>query len=185
MGKHKHQPNIAEADNPSGERLTADKKVARKCQTAARYRQRPEVREKQRLLMAERRATVKARRHQWDPPKKAKPAVQHQGSPVPLLTLSPPGSPERGAGPDDTRRLSRPRSIHSSTRSHDGHSKAPSRATSLTSAEHFETMVLAEMADARAMDSQLALPLETSRFSAPPPTAGMDVDHHVEIPYSH
>ncbi|KAF8187856.1 hypothetical protein K438DRAFT_1764566 [Mycena galopus ATCC 62051] len=38
----------------------------------AKYRQRPEYQEKQRILMAQRRAAVKARRRQWDPPKKLK-----------------------------------------------------------------------------------------------------------------
>ncbi|KAJ7702497.1 hypothetical protein B0H16DRAFT_1483192 [Mycena metata] len=42
---------------------------------------RPEVLEKQRLLMAQRRATVKAKRRQWDPPKKVtEPARPHSVS---------------------------------------------------------------------------------------------------------
>ncbi|KAJ7792840.1 hypothetical protein B0H14DRAFT_3498761 [Mycena olivaceomarginata] len=53
-------------------------------QHAAEYRQRPERREKQRLLMAERRAAVKAARRRWDPPKV--PKTKKPKAPPPLPT---------------------------------------------------------------------------------------------------
>ncbi|KAJ7733912.1 hypothetical protein B0H16DRAFT_1467798 [Mycena metata] len=60
-----------------GKRTTAPSKQAKK---------RPEAREKQRILMAERRAAVKARRRQWDPPKKIKSVVHDTNAPnTPVL----------------------------------------------------------------------------------------------------
>ncbi|KAJ7890979.1 hypothetical protein B0H14DRAFT_2561088 [Mycena olivaceomarginata] len=44
-------------------------------QRKARYRLKPEARAKQAALMAERRATAKERRRQWDPPKRPRPVV--------------------------------------------------------------------------------------------------------------
>ncbi|KAJ7502434.1 hypothetical protein B0H11DRAFT_638642 [Mycena galericulata] len=78
-------------DEPSGERCvspegkhdqshtptksTGEKRAeARRKASAKYYAQHPEVREKKRVQMAERRAAVKAKRRQWDPPKKSKTA---------------------------------------------------------------------------------------------------------------
>ncbi|KAJ7145476.1 hypothetical protein C8R46DRAFT_1232031 [Mycena filopes] len=57
-----------------------EQKREKKRKWAAEYRKRPEAVEKQRVLMAQRRAAVKAKRRQWDPPKKAK--VSRPASPV-------------------------------------------------------------------------------------------------------
>ncbi|KAJ7763847.1 hypothetical protein B0H16DRAFT_1455096 [Mycena metata] len=51
---------------------TDEDKREKQRQWAAEYRKRPQNVEKQRLLMAKRRAAVKAKRQQWDPPKKAR-----------------------------------------------------------------------------------------------------------------
>ncbi|KAJ6583428.1 hypothetical protein DFH09DRAFT_1308940 [Mycena vulgaris] len=49
----------------------------------AYYRRHPEVREKKRVQMAEKRAAIRARRRQWDPPKKIKPQLPPSLSPGP------------------------------------------------------------------------------------------------------
>ncbi|KAJ7721147.1 hypothetical protein B0H16DRAFT_1738471 [Mycena metata] len=55
----------------------------------AEYRSRPGAREKQKLLMAERRAAVKARGCQWDPPKKIKSVVPDVNAPLASPELPP------------------------------------------------------------------------------------------------
>ncbi|KAJ7728065.1 hypothetical protein B0H16DRAFT_1470654 [Mycena metata] len=66
---------------PKATKLTDEDKRAKRRQWAAEHRKRPEVLEKQRLLMAQRRATVKAKRRQWDPPKTVtEPARPHSVS---------------------------------------------------------------------------------------------------------
>ncbi|KAJ7801658.1 hypothetical protein B0H14DRAFT_2615096 [Mycena olivaceomarginata] len=52
---------------------TRSEQAEKRRQHAAEYRQHPERHEKQRVLMAERRVAVKARRRRWDPPKVPKP----------------------------------------------------------------------------------------------------------------
>ncbi|KAJ7762069.1 hypothetical protein DFH07DRAFT_771348 [Mycena maculata] len=65
MTKRKRRENghMVQVSSPTS--LTA---AERRRQRAAEYNRRPEVREKQRIRMAERRAAVKAKRRQWDPP---------------------------------------------------------------------------------------------------------------------
>ncbi|KAJ7174288.1 hypothetical protein C8R46DRAFT_88204 [Mycena filopes] len=71
---------LDDVDGPGGpESATIDQNAAAKNRRKAfmkAYSQRPEVREKQRVRMAEKRAAVKARRRRWDPPKKPKVDVQ-------------------------------------------------------------------------------------------------------------
>ncbi|KAF8211723.1 hypothetical protein K438DRAFT_57055 [Mycena galopus ATCC 62051] len=57
-----------------GQALERDERIRaqRRKASAKYYARHPEVREKKRLQMAERRAAIKARRRQWDPPKKSK-----------------------------------------------------------------------------------------------------------------
>ncbi|KAJ7808206.1 hypothetical protein B0H14DRAFT_2609121 [Mycena olivaceomarginata] len=63
------RPTIVQPDQQTEE----SKEKAR--QRKARYRLKPEARAKQAALMAERRATAKERRRQWDPPKRPRPVV--------------------------------------------------------------------------------------------------------------
>ncbi|KAJ7862582.1 hypothetical protein B0H14DRAFT_2575249 [Mycena olivaceomarginata] len=79
MSKHKKQasPNAKPQPTPESKE--------KKRQQQARYRAKPEVRQKQLALMAERRAAIKARRRQWDPPRKNPPPA----APSPSLLASP------------------------------------------------------------------------------------------------
>ncbi|KAJ7926304.1 hypothetical protein B0H13DRAFT_2313632 [Mycena leptocephala] len=95
------------SEETGGSGSTIEDKAERRWQSAAEYRQRPEVRERQRVLMAERRAAVKARRHQWDPPKNMTPkklkktmSVMHHETQIPLI--SPPVPPPDIASLTDT-----------------------------------------------------------------------------------
>ncbi|KAJ7899110.1 hypothetical protein B0H14DRAFT_3852853, partial [Mycena olivaceomarginata] len=65
------------------QRLTEDQ-AERKRISDAKYHSRPDVLEKQRVRMAQRRAAVKARRRRWDPPKKAR--ASEELSPPPSST---------------------------------------------------------------------------------------------------
>ncbi|KAF7357141.1 hypothetical protein MSAN_01308600 [Mycena sanguinolenta] len=67
-GQHKRDKPL---DGVKKHTRSSDAKEKRR-QRDAKRRQTPGVLEKQRLLMAERRAAVKARRRQWDPPKQTK-----------------------------------------------------------------------------------------------------------------
>ncbi|KAK7022546.1 hypothetical protein R3P38DRAFT_3271264 [Favolaschia claudopus] len=57
---------------------------AKRRQRSALYRKRPEVLERQRILMANRRANIKERRRQWDPPEPSTPTPE----PVEVETAS-------------------------------------------------------------------------------------------------
>ncbi|KAJ6471702.1 hypothetical protein DFH09DRAFT_1476101 [Mycena vulgaris] len=87
----------------------------------AYYRRHPEVREKKRVQMAEKRAAIRARRRQWDPPKKIKPQLPPSLSP----------------GPDEQ--------LNSQPKMSRGRKNAAS-VGSATSAERLAAMILAGMA---------------------------------------
>ncbi|KAJ7782473.1 hypothetical protein DFH07DRAFT_790740 [Mycena maculata] len=88
---------------PGGERSTKKsernrKASSRKASVTYYARHGPEIREKQRIRMAEKRALIKARRRRWDPPKKTKPAVPEDDAPrsdmADSYRASPPDSDE-------------------------------------------------------------------------------------------
>ncbi|KAJ7891675.1 hypothetical protein B0H14DRAFT_3428453 [Mycena olivaceomarginata] len=88
MSKHKKQtsPNAKPQPTPESKE--------KKRQRQARYRAKPEVRQKQLALMAGRRTTIKARRRQWDPPRRHPPPA----APSPSLPALP--SSQSSALPD-------------------------------------------------------------------------------------
>ncbi|KAJ6452846.1 hypothetical protein C8R45DRAFT_945546 [Mycena sanguinolenta] len=114
----------------------AAEKVAQKREIAAKYRLRPEVREKQRLRMAEKRAAEKARRRQWDPPKVTMTRCRRTGftKPEHLSNLLPP-APCVSASPP---------------------SLGDIRVASLTPAEHCALMALAGMSEEQVRDTILS-----------------------------
>ncbi|KAJ7814082.1 hypothetical protein B0H13DRAFT_2140551 [Mycena leptocephala] len=66
----------AKSELSTEERSTREKKAEWRRNYYAQHPElREEIREKQRILMAEKRAAVKANRRRWDPPKKTDPAV--------------------------------------------------------------------------------------------------------------
>ncbi|KAJ7835678.1 hypothetical protein B0H14DRAFT_2590148 [Mycena olivaceomarginata] len=113
---------------------TRSEQAEKRRQRAAEYRQRPERREKQRVLMAERRysclrsgefTAVKARRRRWDPPKVPKPRN-------PKVPTTRPPTPS-------------PKSAHK-TESHNSGDESESKSNaSFTSAERFALGILAEL----------------------------------------
>ncbi|KAF7346300.1 hypothetical protein MSAN_01857400 [Mycena sanguinolenta] len=94
----------------------------------AKRRQLPGVLEKQRLVMAERRAAIKARRRQWDPPKISRPPTAPRRNSSASISLRNSETPEADLG--DTGLV----------------------AMTLTPAEQFAVGVLAEMAAVRSTD---------------------------------
>ncbi|KAJ6476813.1 hypothetical protein C8R45DRAFT_934471 [Mycena sanguinolenta] len=109
-------------DRSKNHKRSPDAKEKRR-QRDAKRRQIPGVLEKQRMLMAERRAAVKARRRQWDPPKHPRKTSQLT-SPLPLDADIGPSPAELDVEPVTAR-------------------------DELTSAEQFALSVLSEMAAAR------------------------------------
>ncbi|KAJ7300371.1 hypothetical protein DFH08DRAFT_979718 [Mycena albidolilacea] len=67
--------------NDRAARLQTEESKEKAWQRKARYRAKPEARAKQAALMAERRATVKQRRRQWDPPNRPRPVVASPTTP--------------------------------------------------------------------------------------------------------
>ncbi|KAJ6456984.1 hypothetical protein C8R45DRAFT_1110764 [Mycena sanguinolenta] len=110
-------------DGSKNHKRSPDAKEKRR-QRDAKRRQIPGVLEKQRLLMAERRAAVKARRRQWDPPKNPRKKTSQLTSPLPLDADIGPSPAELDVEPVTAR-------------------------DELTSAEQFALSVLSEMAAAR------------------------------------
>lgn len=137
------------------------------CSTQGPHR-RPEVLERQRLRMAEKRyptprvqkhkpfssfqatrAATKARRRQWDPPKKVKPAAIEECA-CPAHPSLPPSPTLAPLDPHTMRE-----GVHHSAVSQIRSQKSQSSVVSLTFAERFAMGVLLEMAGARtAEDSQ-------------------------------
>ncbi|KAF7334790.1 hypothetical protein MSAN_02365600 [Mycena sanguinolenta] len=106
-------------------------RAARKREIAARYRSRPEVREKQRLRMAEKTA----RRRQWDPPPKATRALGQSAA----SSSTPPPVERSAASPDPS----------PSTPSIPAECGDRTDVSSLTPAEQIALTVLAGMAQVR------------------------------------
>ncbi|KAJ7776642.1 hypothetical protein DFH07DRAFT_951776 [Mycena maculata] len=137
MAKRKPTQKLHPAQIEGPESFAAAQRVEKKRARAALYNQRPEVREKQRVRMAERRAAVKAKRRQWDPPKRTTP-VKTSVSIGPACNGAVSGSPEpeevaAGNPIEDTIELSNSEDY-----------------VSVNSAELFAIQVLAEMAERRA-----------------------------------
>ncbi|KAF7373655.1 hypothetical protein MSAN_00576300 [Mycena sanguinolenta] len=126
----------------------SEERAAKKRELAAKYRSRPEVREKQRLRMAEKREATRARRRQWDPPKVVKVSGRSYRTTAPPLSLPLPlsASPELPAEPVDI--------------GADG--------LSLTPAEQFALTVLAGMAEGHSTQADTSLTMQ-SRDSPHPP----------------
>ncbi|KAJ7896098.1 hypothetical protein B0H14DRAFT_2680420 [Mycena olivaceomarginata] len=76
LTKSANQTASAEQFSVEQARLAQRRKSSRKY-----YASHPEVREKKRVYMAQKRAAIKARRRQWDPPKKPK-ATTQAGPPI-------------------------------------------------------------------------------------------------------
>ncbi|KAJ7450109.1 hypothetical protein FB451DRAFT_1410455 [Mycena latifolia] len=147
-GKKKKVQDDEEYD-PAAKRLNAEERAERRRATdRARYHRNPQIREKKRVQMAEKRAAVRARRRQWDPPKKTRGEVQldteefhsfleaHRGR-TPSHSLT---------APTTGNQIDASFSIENSGHKEDRGSGAPACATS---AELLATIVLAEMARAR------------------------------------
>ncbi|KAJ7860148.1 hypothetical protein B0H13DRAFT_2355754 [Mycena leptocephala] len=125
MSKRKRKPDAHKAQDLPREQLEEQRRAKRR-EWVRQYRKRPEVLEKHRNNMAERRATVQALRRQWDPPKKVKPVL--------------PNIP-------DTPRTERDASSNSNLSNDD--------IVLLTSAERFAIAVLSGMVEAHAVEAQV------------------------------
>ncbi|KAJ6538209.1 hypothetical protein DFH09DRAFT_1324075 [Mycena vulgaris] len=119
----------------------------------AYYRRHPEIREKKRVQMAEKRAAIRARRRQWDPPKKIKPQLPPSFSPGPDeqlnsqvcgMTLPSPGLPVRSASRNNVASPGDNSATEDVARPQDAASVG-----SATSAERLAAMILTGMAHQR------------------------------------
>ncbi|KAJ6544005.1 hypothetical protein B0H19DRAFT_1076187 [Mycena capillaripes] len=133
---------IQDGDVDSKGRIT-DEKTREKGRIASAkyYAKHPEAREKQRIRMAEKRAAIKAKRRQWDPPKNPKSGLQDEhtvsGDNVALPTVSPAGPVPAPTPPRKRRREM------DSDRKHDSKEEGPSELQdecSLSNESEGETM---------------------------------------------
>ncbi|KAJ6621982.1 hypothetical protein B0H10DRAFT_2015516 [Mycena sp. CBHHK59/15] len=130
MSKRKRKPDAHKAQDLPREQLDEQRRAKRR-EWVGQYRKRPEVLEKHRNNMAERRAAVQALRRQWDPPKKLKPVVHESEAPnIP-----------------DTSRTQHDASPDSDSSNND--------IVSLTSAERFAIAVLSGMVEAHTVEDQV------------------------------
>ncbi|KAJ7774529.1 hypothetical protein DFH07DRAFT_952239 [Mycena maculata] len=75
MTKRKLKVECGEVRDMTPQSMAAAKKAEARRQKAVLYNRRPEVLERNRIRMAEKRATVKAKRHQRDRPKPPRPST--------------------------------------------------------------------------------------------------------------
>ncbi|KAK7028436.1 hypothetical protein R3P38DRAFT_2936560 [Favolaschia claudopus] len=71
----KRKPRATKTSGTSTESRLDSDAATKRLERARLYRNRPEVRERQRILMANRRAEIKARRRQWDKPQQPRDAT--------------------------------------------------------------------------------------------------------------
>ncbi|KAJ6543174.1 hypothetical protein B0H19DRAFT_1077185 [Mycena capillaripes] len=163
MSKRKRPPENTQKERSA----TAEEKAERRRQTTAAYHQRPDVREKQRVRMAEKRAAVKARRRQWDPPKKNKMGSAKSAS---LTPTSPPlTTSAKNPHPHSIESESDPTGLVNSNADVDHDADI----VWLTSAERFALDVLMEMGEAR---SERIEALATKYGPKPPPSSAAPFD---------
>ncbi|KAJ7469198.1 hypothetical protein FB451DRAFT_1400754 [Mycena latifolia] len=169
MAKRKGKKKKVEDDeeyDPATKRLNAEERAERRRATdRARYQRNPQIREKKCLQMAEKRAAIRARRRQWDPPKKTPAEVNLRTEQFHnLLEADTRASPAHSATAPTTAEQLEVR--QTSGRNDERPSGSPAFATS---AERLATIVLAGMARARAAavdrrddTSLLSLPTQPS-----------------------
>ncbi|KAJ7760151.1 hypothetical protein DFH07DRAFT_957808 [Mycena maculata] len=153
MSKRKPKPDRDEAHGTGcRQSLAAAQKAEKRRQRAALYNRRPEVRERQKLRMAERRAATKAKRRQWDPPKQA--PVDKRSNYMPPVSEALSGTSTVSPDPEDFPKSfmlphARSSPAHSPFRLgeelEDDERQVDS--ASLNSAERFTNRVLEEMED--------------------------------------
>ncbi|KAJ7500347.1 hypothetical protein B0H11DRAFT_1909298 [Mycena galericulata] len=152
MTKRKGKPHIHEAQDLAGAGFDAEAVRKKRRERAAEYRKHVF------LTASGRRAAVKERRRQWDPPKKLKPAPSEKSEPT---SAAPPTESE---APDNANVVI-------------NHADTNTAVVSLTSAERFALGVLAEMAESRlvaedgAAEQVTALRIKYSEDLHPPPPA--------------
>ncbi|KAF8146483.1 hypothetical protein K438DRAFT_1869262 [Mycena galopus ATCC 62051] len=136
-GRSRKRKKEPDAPKPRKPRSTVSKEKRR--ERDRKHRMEEGVREKQRIIMAERRAAVKARRRQWDPPKHA-PSENQPHPPSPVASIQSVPSHLDDGVPDAA-----------SFQLDNGVSDAATRIP-LTLAEQCALGVLSEMAAVRQMD---------------------------------